>query len=119
MALAPTPCRVPECRNLANTGGACIDHTPRWAGSTRGQRLPRDWNTRRSIVLRRDNSICYVCGSPASEVDHKIAGDNHDLSNLASICNKCHRAKSSSEGHEAKQANTTKTRRGYRGHPNL
>jgi 5-methylcytosine-specific restriction protein A len=114
MALAPTPCRNTDCRNLAIVGGACIDHTPRWQGSTRGQRLPRDWNTRRLIVLRRDNSICYVCGLLASEVDHKQAGDNHELNNLAAICNKCHRAKSSTEGHEAKQENRTTKRKGYR-----
>jgi 5-methylcytosine-specific restriction protein A len=114
MPLAPTPCRIPECRQLAKTGGACLDHTPRWAGSTRGQRLPKDWNTRRLIVLRRDDSVCYVCGSLASEVDHVVAGDNHDLNNLAAICNKCHRAKSSVEGHEAKQEQRPNTRRGYR-----
>ena len=114
MPLAPTPCRDPDCRNLAIVGGACIDHTPRWAGSTRGQRLPRDWNTRRLIVLRRDNSVCYVCGSLASEVDHVVAGDNHELNNLASICNSCHRTKSSNEGHEAKTTNRPTKRKGYR-----
>lgn len=114
MALAPTPCREPTCNNQAIRGGACFDHTPRWSGSTRGQRLPRDWNTRRLIVMKRDNSTCYLCGSSATEVDHKVAGDNHDLSNLAAICNKCHRAKSSTEGHQAKQGTRPAPGKGYR-----
>lgn len=76
-----------------------------WEGSTRKYRLPSNWATLRLRVLRRDSYRCQVrnasgvlCGAPAREVDHIVAGDNHDLSNLRAICTWHHRRKSSAEG---------------------
>lgn len=117
MPLAPTPCLEPSCPNHAVSYGRCSTHQrPAWYGSTRKARLPRDWQTRRIIVLKRDKGICYLCGEPnADTVDHVIAGDDHSLENLRAVHDKvaphCHRYKSSNEGHEAKAANKPKPRR--------
>lgn len=109
---APTPCGMPNCYEYVTANGRCAEHQrPVWQGSYRRQRLPKDWNTRRDIVLRRDNYICYVCGGlNADTVDHIKAGDDHSTTNLAAIHDKvfphCHRYKTAAEGHDAK--------RGYR-----
>lgn len=84
-------------------------------GSTRASRLPKDWRTRKLIVLKRDKFICYVCGGEGADaVDHVIAGDDHNLTNLKAIHDHvaphCHRYKSSQEGNDAKAANKTKRR---------
>ena len=116
MVYAPTPCLRHGCNNLAVNLGACQAHQPLpWEGSTRKQRLPKDWNTRRLIVLKRDKGICYLCkGDGADTVDHINAGDNHDLSNLAAVHDRvephCHRAKSAREGQEAQAAMRVKRR---------
>lgn len=81
-----------------------------WENSTRRQRLPRNWPSIRQQVFRRDRDLCQVrledtgtiCGDPATEVDHIVAGDNHDLSNLQAICTWHHRRKSSAEGAAAR-----------------
>lgn len=105
--LAPTPCIETDCPDKTFKGGRCIQHQRPWAGSTRKSRLPSDWSTRRLIVLKRDNGICYLCGGAGADtVDHVEVGDNHSLSNLAAVHDHvaphCHRSKSSKEGHEAK-----------------
>jgi len=106
MPYAPTPCL--DCGKPSTFKGRCATHQPEpWLNSTRKQRLPADWNTRRLIVLKRDRAICYLCGQPGADgVDHVQAGDNHNLNNLRAVHDKtqpyCHRFKSSQEGHEAK-----------------
>lgn len=42
---------------------------------------------------------CYLCGDHARAVDHIVAGDNHDISNLAPICDACHAQKTNQERH--------------------
>ena len=65
--------------------------------------MPPGWTKTRARILRRDHWTCYLCGNPASEVDHVIKdGGEHD-GNLAAICYPCHKVKSSAEGHEAKR----------------
>ena len=114
--LAPTPCSQAPCRDHAVKDGRCLAHQrPAWQGSTRRARLPKDWNTRRLVVLKRDQGICHLCGRPGSDtVDHVIAGDDHSLTNLRAVHQNvepyCHRYKSSTEGHEAKQANKIRRR---------
>ena len=109
MKLAPTPCADKECYALATYRGKCEAHQPKaWVGSTRGARLPPDWQTRRRIVLQRDKAICHLCGKGGADgVDHVIAGDDHSLDNLKPVHDKvppnCHKFKSSAEGHQAKQ----------------
>jgi 5-methylcytosine-specific restriction endonuclease McrA len=81
-----------------------------WETSTRRQRLPRNWKSLRTSVLIRDRRLCqvlsddtgFICGQPATEVDHITAGDDHSLSNLQAICTWHHRRKSSAEGNAAK-----------------
>lgn len=114
--LAPTPCIEANCHAHATRQSRCDAHQKPWVGSTRKQRLPTDWRTRKLIVLNRDKRICYVCGEDGADaVDHVIAGDDHSLENLKAIHDHvaphCHRYKSSREGHEAKAANRIKPRR--------
>lgn len=97
-------CNRAGCPNLVerNGAGSCPTHDPGpWAGSNRRQRLPSNWSTLRAHVLERDAHQCR-CGAPATDVDHVLAGDNHDPTNLEAICARCHRAKSSAEGNAAR-----------------
>ena len=89
-----------------------------WAGSTRGQRLPADWNTRCKPQAHRRNPlhICHWCGrAGGDELDHIVAGDDHSPGNLdwihswRSVQNgtsqrNCHGEKTSLEGQQAKAA---------------
>lgn len=105
---APTPCLETGCPYKAVYQGRCEQHKQQWVGSTRKQRLPKDWNTRRAIVLKRDNSICYLCGGGGADtVDHVIPGDNHSLENLKAVHDRtpphCHRYKTAAEANEAKK----------------
>jgi len=114
--LAPTPCLERGCQNHVTKQGRCAEHQRPWQGSTRRERLPSDWGTRRLIVLRRDKGICYLCGgSGADTVDHIVPGDDHSLTNLAAVHDRiaphCHRAKSSKEGQQAQAANRVRRRR--------
>jgi len=107
---APTPCLEPGCQDHTVNQGRCKTHQRKpWEGSTRKERLPKDWNTRRLIVMKREGGICHLCGKPGADtIDHLEAGDNHDLNNLAPVHDRtephCHRYKSSQEGHAARRA---------------
>jgi 5-methylcytosine-specific restriction endonuclease McrA len=111
---APTPCL--ECTEYATHRGRCAKHQREpWLGSTRRERLPSDWNTRRLIVLKRDKGICYLCGvEGADAVDHIQPGDDHSLHNLGSVHDRtpphCHRAKTAQEGAAAANGNKIKRR---------
>lgn len=100
MRYATTPCLTAGCLNIATNKGRCKEHQVEYKAVTRKARLPKDWNTRRRIVLQRDNYTCYLCGTNnpiADTVDHIIAGDDHSLENLAPVHDinppHCHRAK--------------------------
>jgi 5-methylcytosine-specific restriction endonuclease McrA len=88
----------------------CPEHAPKpWAGSTRRQRLPPDWDRRRRTVIDRD-PICRICANALSaEVDHIAPGDNHDLENLQGLCKPCHRDKTQAEAAAARAANQQHT----------
>jgi 5-methylcytosine-specific restriction enzyme A len=82
-----------------------------WATSDRKDRLPPDWGKRRHQVLARCGGRCEVlkkdgsrCRDDATEVDHIVAGDSHELSNLRGICRWHHARKSALEGVAAKKA---------------
>jgi 5-methylcytosine-specific restriction protein A len=114
--LAPTPCADPDCVALAVNRGKCLEHQVHWQGSTRAARLPKDWRTRRAVVLRRDQFICYICKGPnADTVDHVVPGDDHSLPNLRAVHDRiaphCHRFKTAKEANEVKQLNRPKRRR--------
>lgn len=80
---------------------------PNWEGSSRKDRLPANWLQLRQEVFAKKGRRCYIvedghrCTSMATEVDHRIAGDDHSLENLEPICSAHHRSKSSSEGWQA------------------
>lgn len=102
---------------------------PGWQGSDRRDRLPPDWEKRRQRVLRRDGYQCTArdqydvrCTEPATDVDHKRPGDNHEDWNLTSLCGWHHDKKSSKEGAQAaykKRAVIRKKFRRVETHPGL
>lgn len=83
-----------------------------WEGSTRGQRLPKDWARTRRRILERDGHQCTRvlnngtrCTAQATDVDHILndaAGGSNDDHNLASLCAAHHNTKTSSEGNAAR-----------------
>lgn len=93
--------------------------------SGRGARLPANWyasNGPRAQVLRRDG-VCRLgysgCLGAPTQVDHIVAGDDHDLSNLQGVCRACHAAKSTAEGVAARQAKRARLKRPVEKHPGL
>lgn len=79
-----------------------------WSGSTRRDRLPADWSSRRAYVLERDGFRCRAllpdgrrCPNDATDVDHDLANDDDSYSNLQSLCRPHHQRKSSAEGGRA------------------
>ena len=88
-----------------------------WTGSTRRDRLPKNWAALRRYVLERDQFMCYVCRlGGADEVDHVQAGDNHHETNLAAIHSvPCHRRKTIEEREAKRFKRTRPTER----HPGL
>jgi len=81
-----------------------------WASSDRKSRLPPNWSSLRRAVLERCGGRCEVlkkdgsrCRDRATEVDHVIAGDLHEMSNLRGICAWHHARKSALEGVAAKR----------------
>lgn len=95
-----------------------------WVGSTRRQRLPRDWTAIRQRILDRDGHQCtrlvdgQRCANRATDVDHITAGDNHADHNLTSLCPPHHRQKSGHEGGTAAARNRN-VRRPPERHPGL
>lgn len=85
-----------------------------WETSTRRQRLPKDWPTRRRRVLRRDPT-CQLrfdcCTKVSTEVDHKNRGDDHRMENLQGVCGPCHKRKTAGEAAEARAQNPPPSRR--------
>lgn len=81
-----------------------------WSGSTRKQRLPRDWDERRAAVSARAGGRCEAtmrdgtrCVEPGTDCDHVRRGDNHALSNLQWLCGWHHDKKTAREAAEARR----------------
>lgn len=74
-----------------------------WAGSTRKSRLPADWDRLRQVVLQRCGYRCEWiengerCLATATDADHILPGDLHQLVNLQGLCSRHHLAKTSRE----------------------
>ena len=83
----------------------------RWGTSTRRQRLPPDWATRRAKVKQRAAGMCEAqvhvptCDGIGNECDHINNNDNHALTNLQWLSAACHKAKTLQE------AQTSRARR--------
>lgn len=91
----------------------------RW-NTKRAERLPSNWHSVRSRVLSRDGYVCQICHrSVATEVDHIVHGDNHDLSNLQGVCSACHRRKTQAEAAEAQRRRLARRYRPVERHPGV
>jgi len=96
-----------------------------WAGSTRRQRLPKDWPRTRRRIIRRDRACVWelsdgtVCGAEGSDVDHIEPGDDHSDENLRLLCAWHHQRKSSSEGGGAAARTRVRTHKPKPTHPAL
>lgn len=80
-----------------------------WGNSNRRQRLPKDWHVRVARVKERSLGVCEErlpsgkrCGRKGTDVDHKVPGDNHDLSNLQLLCGFHHDLKTKAEAAAAR-----------------
>ncbi|WP_459957300.1 HNH endonuclease [Nocardia sp. IFM 10818] len=115
--LPPGPALKGRAGNPVPIGGPLSG----WTSSDRSSRLPSDWESRRSQVLRRDKGVCQIrsadCWKAATEVDHINRGDDHSLRNLRAVCAHCHARKSSAEGHARKAELRTRRRRVAERHP--
>lgn len=96
-----------------------------WEGSTRRERLPREWRRIRATVLDRAGYRCEWtrtdtdtrCIELASDVDHIVRGDDHSLENLQALCRYHHARKSSREGAQVANARRPRVRREPERHP--
>ncbi|MGW1740019.1 HNH endonuclease [Nocardia sp. NPDC001965] len=92
-----------------------------WTSSNRRSRLPADWASRRSQVLRRDDYVCQLrwnrCLGTATEADHIRRGDNHSIENLQAACQRCHARKSSAEGNARQAEIRSRRKRPTERHP--
>lgn len=92
-----------------------MDERPAWRNSDRRSRLPSNWPQLRAAALERNpERVCHWCGLPGGgDLDHKVAGDNHDLDNLDWIHGRrqheqgvskrnCHGEKTGAEGAAAR-----------------
>lgn len=97
-----------------------------WSGSTRRQRLPRDWPRIRRRIIRRDKGRCTAvysdgtrCVEPGTDVDHIVPGDDHTDANLQLLCGWHHKHKSATEGGTAAARTRVRTERPRPTHPAL
>lgn len=104
-------CSTPGCPDIATPGAAqCPAHKPKpWAGSTRNQnRTTSGWEEqRRNRALLARRPRCYLCGQPATIIDHVdnlAAGGADTKANKAPICQPCHAAKTIAEAAAARAA---------------
>lgn len=98
-----SPCLEVLCGKVAVFQGRCEEHRREpFYGSTRKERLPKDWGARRQYILQRDQNTCQICGGLGTEVDHIERGDDHSFHNLRTLCTSCHASKTGREGAQAR-----------------
>jgi 5-methylcytosine-specific restriction protein A len=108
MVRAPRICLESGCLQKSVKAGRCQGHQrDTWASANKRWKTqkPRNWNTLRLQVIRRDNGRCYMCGLPGNFVDHikpVAEGGSWSLSNLAVACEPCHRSKTGRENARAR-----------------
>ena len=96
----------------------------RWDNSDRRERLPTNWGSIRENILDRDGHQCVWtfwlngqlvrCKNKATDVDHKVPGDNHDPHNLQSLCQEHHAAKTARESGAARRAKRAEVKKMFR-----
>jgi 5-methylcytosine-specific restriction enzyme A len=93
----------PKCLNPAVRNSRCNDHQPTPFAGARERWLaqrPKHYNRLRQRVIREAKGLCEKCGSPGSEVDHKVPvaeGGSWARENLWLLCELCHETKSKKE----------------------
>lgn len=93
----------------------------RWASSNRRAELPKDWQSIRQRVLRRDGYRCtYVeddarCEAEATDVDHTEGRHDHSMKVLRSLCSPHHKRVTQ----EQAQAARVPLRRPREAHPGV
>lgn len=82
-----------------------------WADSDRRERLPSNWNSLVKQVMQRDGGRCRWrlpsgkrCPRRATDVDHRVRGDDHSLANLQALCPDHHKAKTAREAAAGRRA---------------
>jgi len=94
-----------------------------WSSSNRRARLPRDWPARRAAVRDRAQGACEAethhphCTGIGAECDHRIANDDHSLTNLQWLSVACHAAKTAAESARARESRRAALRLPHEGHP--
>lgn len=117
--LAPKPCNIPGCKEMASQSGYCQTHYKRQNktnnklyDSKRQSRSKRGYNSshyRLRKMVMAEQPICAAegCSEPGIEMDH-IDGNpwNRDRSNLQMLCKRCHSEKTARETwHDNKKVN--------------
>lgn len=92
-----------------------------------GYAQPSDWQTRKRVVLDRDEYRCYlqlpgVCTGEAITADHIVPrsqGGSDEYENLAAICGPCHKVKTEQERQQGMRHRVrTPMKRNVEDHPN-
>lgn len=78
------------------------------------------WRKIREAVIKRDNGICYYCGtSPANTVDHITPlnkGGNNDFANLITACAACNYSKGTKSPEEFQKKRIDKMKKLHKQH---
>lgn len=114
MPIIPPRCGESGCRRRSQGSGRCWEHQPKaYAHNYRKDRLPPRsvWEPLRQEVFQRWDWRCHLCGEQGADtIDHIVAGDNHDISNLAPVHDRnyphCHRYKTALEGVNSRSKRT-------------
>lgn len=95
-----------------------------WNDSDRRDRLPPDWWRTVQRIKKRDGGRCTWrlpshkrCPRAGTDVDHKVAGDDHSDANLQLLCATHHGRKTAGEAHRAKAKKKASRFRAPEGHP--
>lgn len=100
-ALAQTPSPPPYDDNLqllrhaaksAEYVRAYLELKPALKAEYRAYLASPQWAQKRSEVLSRENGLCEICSSPATQVHHRHYFNlgNEQLDDLMAVCGDCH-----------------------------
>lgn len=98
MKRAMKTCSIPGCPHLTR-GRYCAfhqqqaeQHYDRQRGTPAERGYDAQWRKVRAAFIKA-NPTCWMCGEPATDVDHILPirdGGTHDPSNLRSFCHRHH-----------------------------
>ena len=100
-----------EVRSVGRT--YCLEHTPRWEGSTRGGSTRADRKIREQVLARDPTCKCAGClmcsqtgcRKPSTQDDHilnRARQGSESLTNRQGLCEPCHKAKVQREAQAGK-----------------